>query len=271
MPKPRKSSGSAHFEYAVLSHKGWVRANNEDRMLVREFVGEKNGSPILAAVLCDGVGGHQAGEVAAQIGVDSVISFIAEANSLEDPPDVLNQALLSANQVILTAYENNSELRGMAATCVTILIKDQQLYLANLGDSRAYLVRGGKAHQLNFDHTWLEDSIGVEFGARSGITRDHPLAHVLSRYLGSPQPPEIDLRIRPIKGLGLSKKENNGLLIKSGDHLLLCSDGVTDVLKEEQIAENISCPTPRKSAQKLVLAALEKGGHDNASVIVIFL
>jgi protein phosphatase len=240
-------------------------------MLVREFLVGGEGSPVLAAVLCDGVGGHQAGEVAAQIGVDSVMAYIAEAESFENPPNVLNHAVLSANQAILSAYEENPELTGMAATCVAILIKDQRLFLVNLGDSRAYLVRNGKAHQLTFDHTWLQDNIGMEFEARTGITRDHPLAHVLSRYLGSPQTPEIDLRIQPIKGQGIPNKANNGLHLKTGDRLLLCSDGVTDLLKEEQIAETMSCPTPRKSAQKLVLAALEKGGHDNASVIVTYL
>lgn len=271
MRQMRKSSGNARLDYATLSHKGWVRTNNEDRMLVREFMTGEDGSAVLAAVLCDGVGGHQAGEVAAQIGVDSVMAYIAEVDTFEDPPAVLAQAVLSANHAILNTYENNPELSGMAATCVTFLIKDQRLYLANLGDSRAYLVRNGKAHQLTFDHTWLEDSIGMQFGARSGITRDHPLAHVLSRYLGSPQTPEIDLRIQPIKGQSKPKKVSSGLPLKSGDRLLLCSDGVTDLLKEEQIAGNMTCPSARKSAQKLVLAALEKGGHDNASVVVIYL
>jgi len=242
MHQMRKSSGNARLDYATLSHKGWVRTNNEDRMLVREFMTGEDGSAVLAAVLCDGVGGHQAGEVAAQIGVDSVMAYIAEVDTFEDPPAVLAQAVLSANHAILNTYENNPELTGMAATCVTFLIKDQRLYL-----------------------------IGMEFGARSGITRDHPLAHVLSRYLGSPQTPEIDLRIQPIKGQSKPNKMNNGLPLKSGDRLLLCSDVVTDLLKEEQIAGNMTCPSARKSAQKLVLAALEKGGHDNASVVVIYL
>jgi protein phosphatase len=269
MPPPFNAKANAYFDFTALSHKGWVRANNEDRMLVREFLVGGEGSPVLAAVLCDGVGGHQAGEVAAQIGVDAVMACLIGVDSLEDSAEVLRQALLSANRAVLTAYEENPELTGMAATCVTILIKEQRLFLANLGDSRAYLVRDGKAHQLNFDHTWLTDSIGVEVGVRNGITRDHPLAHVLSRYLGSPQPPEIDLRIQPIIASGGSENVDNGLHLKPGDRLLLCSDGVTDFLKEGQIAENMSCPTSRKSAQKLVLAALEKGGRDNASVIVI--
>ena len=204
--------GSTHFEAAMLSHKGWVRSNNEDSLAVREF-SDKTGLPCLLAVLCDGVGGHLGGEVASRIGVESVIKNVMGSNSLDEPADVLKNAILAANQDLLESYKMKPDLEGMASTCIAVLVMDHQLYLANLGDSRAYLLRKGKLVQLNYDHTWLEDSIGIELGAKSGITRNHPLAHVLSRFLGSPQPPEVDLRIRfPIYPARMKSKIRDYLL-----------------------------------------------------------
>lgn len=262
----------SHFRFALLSHKGWVRTNNEDRLAVSEFATNgDDAQPVLAAVLCDGVGGHRAGEVAAHIGVDTVANTIKGRNSLENPLETLENAVIAANQAVLQAYGDQPELDGMAATCVSTLIVGRKLYLANLGDSRAYLLRKGKLLQLSHDHTWLKESASIELGEFSGITREHPLAHVLSRYLGTPHPADVDLRLRTMKKPKGDETANQGMGLKKGDHLLLCSDGVTDLLGAKDIAGCMCSDSPRKDAQRLVLSALEKGGHDNASVIVIFI
>lgn len=260
---------NSYYDFALLSHKGWVRSNNEDRMKAVEFVAVLNRSGVLAAVLCDGVGGHRAGEVAAQIGVESVIQHISESRELNDPAKLLRDALLSANQAILNAWAEKPELEGMGATCVAILLIGHHLYLATLGDSRAYLMRKGELFQLNHEHTWLEDSLGGVIGPRKGITRSHPLARVLSRYLGSTQQLDVDLRIRSIKERVPDETKNQGMVLINGDRLLICSDGLTDLLDDKEIVENMNCESSRKNAQKLVLSALEKGGHDNTSVIII--
>lgn len=266
-----QSTERSELDYALLSHKGWVRSNNEDRILAKEFkTGDKN-TLCFAAVLCDGVGGHQSGEVAARIGAETVIAHIGEYLQTSDPVELLRDAIISANSAIINAYGEKPELEGMAATCLAILLVEHHLYLASLGDSRAYLLRGSELHQLNYDHTWLEDSLGVEFGLRKGITRSHPLAHVLSRYLGSTQVPDVDLRVRSIDTTALDKTQNQGMPLIAGDRLLICSDGLTDMLNEHEIVENMNCVSPRKDTQKLVLSALEKGGHDNVSVIVVHL
>lgn len=265
--QPDNNSG---INYALLSHKGWVRANNEDRMMAKEFFAGQNNTRVLAAVLCDGVGGHQSGEVAARIGVELVIQQISEESRLlDDPVNLLKDAIIFANSAILKAYADKPEQEGMAATCVAILLIDQHLYLASLGDSRAYLMRKGKLFQLNHDHTWLDDSLGAAIGPRKGITRSHPLAHVLSRYLGSTQLPDVDLRIRSVEKLVADETHNQGMSLVNGDRLLICSDGLTDMLDDHEILENMHCESSQKNAQKLVLSALEKGGHDNVSVIVI--
>jgi serine/threonine protein phosphatase PrpC len=266
-----RPSNNSYFDFAQLSHKGWVRSNNEDRLAVREFTSEGNKPPSLVAVLCDGVGGHQGGEAAAQIGVYTVVKSIDESDSLQEPDILLKKSVLNANQAILDASQDKPELEGMASTCITAWIIGWQLYLANLGDSRAYLLRNNKLSQLNHDHTWLEDTIGIELGEKSGVTRNHPLAHVLSRFLGSPQPPEVDLRIKSVNHQTTNEVENQGMKLQSGDRLLLCSDGVTDLLSDTEITDCMDCESARKDAQKLVKRALDKGGHDNTSVIVVHL
>lgn len=263
------TSSHSPLDYTLLSHKGWVRSNNEDRMKAEEFSAGQNKERVFAAVLCDGVGGHQSGEVAARIGAETVIEQIGGSLQFNDPLKLLKDALASANAAIINAYADKPELEGMASTCVAILLIENHLYLANLGDSRAYLLREGKLHQLNHDHTWLEDSLGAEIGPRKGITRSHPLAHVLSRYLGSTQLPEIDLRICSIDKKIPDETQNQGMTLFNGDRLLICSDGLTDMLDDHEIVENMICESSRKNAQRLVLSALEKGGHDNVSVIVI--
>ena len=265
-----QSSDRSPLDYTLLSHKGWVRSNNEDRIMAKEFSAGQNNERGFAAVLCDGVGGHQSGEVAAHIGVETVIQHISEKYQLtNDPVKLLKDALTSANDSIINAYADEPGQEGMASTCIAILLIDHHLFLASLGDSRIYLMREDKLYQLNHDHTWLEDSLGAEIGPRKGITRSHPLAHVLSRYLGSTQRPEIDLRIRSIEEPVLDEIQNQGMSLLSGDRLVICSDGLTDMLDDHEIMENMNCESSRKNAQRLVLSALEKGGHDNVSVIVI--
>ncbi|MBM3137468.1 MAG: serine/threonine-protein phosphatase [Chloroflexi bacterium] len=264
-----QSASQSFLDYALLSHKGWVRSNNEDCILAKVFSANDSNTVGFAVVLCDGVGGHQSGEVAARIGAETVIAHIGEYLQTSDPVRLLKDAVISANSAILKAYADNPEQEGMAATCLAILLIEHHLYLASLGDSRAYLLREGTLHQLNHDHTWLEDSLGAEIGPRKGITRSHPLAHVLSRYLGSTQVPEVDLRIRAIAKPVLNETQNQGMPLIAGDRLLICSDGLTDMLNDHEIVENMVCDSARKNAQKLVLSALEKGGHDNVSVIVV--
>ncbi|HUV16170.1 MAG TPA: protein phosphatase 2C domain-containing protein [Pelolinea sp.] len=261
---------SSRFQYALLSHKGFVRSNNEDRLSVREFItNDSKQEPVLLAVLSDGVGGHHAGEVAAQIGVEKTGEAIANCESLNDQVEILHSAVIAANKAVLETATENPELEGMAATCVCALIRNNTLFIANLGDSRAYLLRKGKLLQLTYDHTWLEETTGMNMGGFSSLTREHPLAHVLSRYLGTPHPANVDLRLRIRKSAKEDETRNQGLVLENEDKLLLCSDGLTDLLKEKEIAERLCGDSPIKDAQRLVLGALQKGGHDNVSVIVV--
>lgn len=264
-------SSLSHVPLVSLSHQGKVRSNNEDRLAVQSYLtDEQTPRHVLLAVLSDGVGGNRAGEIAAQIGVDSIVDIFGKIKSLDDPAGILKEVIIAANLEVLSASAIKPELEGMGATCICALIIERTLYLGSLGDSRAYLLRKHRVRQLNFDHTWLEDSRGEGISPTKSITRDHPLAHVLSRYLGSSHPALVDTRLRPEKRLILANLppiESMDLL--KDDQIMLCSDGLTDMLTETEIKEAVRGKDLQEDIQRLIQLALEKGGHDNVSVILM--
>jgi len=255
-------TSSSQFEAFALSHRGLVRQKNEDRVQVVPLE-SAHGKQALLAVLADGVGGHLAGEVASRIATDTIISEISSTYPATDVRAQLEQAILTANQAILEDIQNHPERTGMGTTCVCALMVGKKLYTAHLGDSRLYLFRKHSLHQLTQDHTLYEDLIKLHGDRLPENDRNHPMAHVLSRYLGSPHVLEIDHTI-----LGFENQAES-LKLHAGDLLLLCSDGISDLVSYEEIINILSACKGRKCAQSLVLRALENGGHDNASVIVI--
>jgi len=250
------------LQFFKLSHRGLVRKNNEDHGEVVK-IGSSAGKQAFLAVLADGVGGHNAGEIASKIAVEKIIAKITREYPVSDPHTLLGQALQSANQAILRDIEDHPERHGMGTTCICVLIIGRILYTAHLGDSRLYLHRKRKLYQLTQDHTLYEEILRQQNGLQSGNTRSHPMAHVLSRYLGSPRQIKMDHSI-----IGIETNQDT-LNLRSGDTLLLCSDGITDLVKTDEIAQILSTCAGRKCAQRLVYRALEQGGSDNASVIVI--
>ena len=256
---------------ALLSNRGKIRENNEDRLAVCNFIStEKPARDILLAVLSDGVGGHQAGEVAAQLGVDMMVEAVNSLHSLVDPGRTLADAVLVANLAVLEKGKDNPHLDGMGATLMAALIIHRTLYLAYLGDSRAYLLRGRSICLLNYEHTWLSEAAENGMSGFQDTSRNHPMAHVLSRYLGSAHPAPVDTRIRQCKPLIRKKQDNfEKLTLRKGDRLLLCSDGLTDMLTDDQIRATGKGKPLELSVEHLVQDALASGGHDNVSVILV--
>jgi protein phosphatase len=262
-----KNNKETIYKIDSFSHRGLVRSNNEDNLAVHTY--ETTGAPlqrVLLAVLADGVGGHSAGEVASRIGIETIPTVVADCQNLDDPGALLKRAIVAANQAIVTQAQQNESYKGMGSTCVCALIIGNQLTLANLGDSRMYLVRDEEIQQLTYDHTWLEEIIRMELPGAEKITRSHPMAHVLNRYLGSSEPIEVDLRIRQ-KNQEISKGQ--GLQLLPEDVLILTSDGISDLLNDEEIMEIALKSSWKKIAKTLVYFALKKGGHDNATAISI--
>ena len=272
MPKSRllKDPDQTCFQTAALSHKGYYREKNEDRLFIQSYISDDSERKhILLAVLADGVGGHRAGETAARIGVEEIVNAVSRADSLDQPTVFLKDAVEKANMKVVETSKCDPEMAGMGSTCVCALVIEDQLFIANLGDSRAYLMRNGKINQLTYDHTWLEEvggGSGLLFGESS---RSHPFAHVLKRYLGSGGPVRVDLRMRTGLGTEAADKDHTGgLKLQKKDRILLCSDGLTDLLMDEEIQKIAGEDPVQKSAQKLVFCALQKGGYDNVSVVL---
>lgn len=259
-----------HLPVVTISDRGRQRQNNEDRLrvsgLARAHTPEQ---PLLLAVLADGMGGHQAGEVAAELAVTKVEEYVIEHGDTLPPIPLLVEALRYASQVIYTQGQRNPDQSGMGATCTCALIQEKHLYIANVGDSRVYLIRNGHPYRLSVDHTWVQEALD-----NGWITREeaihHPQAHMIRQFLGSANPPEVDVRLR------LSAHEsdqqshaNQGLLLESGDVVLLCSDGLSDLVEDEEMAHLLTHWPPESATKLLVDLANQRGGHDNISLIVI--
>ena len=276
----------AHLQVAAISHAGMAGKNNEDRFAVSAYqLGMDNPTPSVLAVLCDGIGGHRAGEIAADLAVNSISQVVAECDGSQ-PLQVLQEAIHTTSQKIYHQSQDDSGQRGMGSTCACAWIIGNRLYTVTVGDSRIYLQRGEAITQLSTDHTWIQ-----EMQDRGLISPDqahsHPNAHMIRRYLGSPIPPEGDFRLR----IGTDDSDelaltNQGLILQPGDKLLLCTDGLTDLVKDSEICTSLNRDLPGNhfkpphlpsnpdqalgvALQELVDLANQRGGHDNITAIVM--
>ncbi|NJN17058.1 MAG: Stp1/IreP family PP2C-type Ser/Thr phosphatase [Oscillochloris sp.] len=195
-------------------------------------------------VVCDGMGGHAAGEVASQLGVETILAdFPLDA----DPNEVLPAAFHQANERI---YEQG---RGsMGTTGVAALLRRSAVYVANVGDSRAYLVREGHIQQISHDHSFVSDQVAAGLMTPEQA-RHSNIRNIITRALGHQSTVNVDLfarRVRP------------------GDTLLLSSDGMHGLIEDAEIAEITSMLPPEQAAERLVVLANERGGIDNITVII---
>ena len=224
---------------------GKVRQNNEDALLVGE------GEDETLFVVADGIGGFEAGEVASSLAVDVLKDL---------PPDKpFKVAIGEANRRILAAGRGDEKLSGMGTTVVAIRFGGTQrepvAEVAHVGDSRAYLMRGGEMKPITEDHSLVAELV------RSGdLTRDqaaeHPQKNLITRALGADEEVDVDTAVLPIE---------------PNDRILLCSDGLSDMVSETRIAEILaeSPGDPERTARSLLSAALDAGGNDNITVVVI--
>src|SRR5512138_3835032 len=260
----------SHLNVEAQTHAGMTGKNNEDRYAVASFVLDKDDRmPVLLAVLSDGIGGHRAGEVAAELAVNHMMQAVAHSDG-RDTRKTIAEAVKEASEAIAAHSAANQNLKGMGATCATAWIIGDKLHTASVGDSRIYLMRGGRIQQLTVDHTWVQEAI------EKGIitpeaARDHPNVHVIRRYLGSPTPPETDFRLKLFNDEGDQNAENNqGLQLLPNDTLLLCSDGLTDLVWNDEILEIVrSKSSLKEAARALIELANSRGGHDNITVVLI--
>lgn len=288
----------AHLPVAASTHPGMKGKANEDRFAVTAFrLSRNNRTPVLLAVLCDGIGGHRAGEVAAAMAVDRITQQVADSDG-SNPPEIMRRAAEEASREIQVQSSADAARRGMGATLACAWIQGRRLFTATVGDSRIFLLRGGDIRQLSVDHTWIQDALDIGLLTPDQV-RGHPNAHVIRRYLGSDIPPQVDFRLRLDPHDSDEKAAaNQGMLLLPGDRLVLCSDGLSDLVTPEEILHafqpraNHSAPTlPLSDTRPLslngaavgqtgtppadsVVAGLidlanQRGGHDNITLITV--
>jgi len=257
-----------HLNVAALSHEGMTGKNNEDRFDVSSYVLE-GGRPVLFAVVSDGIGGHRAGEVAAELTINYVVENVSQSNG-RNPIQIMESAIHAASQAIAARSASKEEQQGMGATCACAWLEGQNLFIAYVGDSRIYLVRDGSIQRLTVDHTWVQEAVdrGIITPAQA---HDHPNVHVIRRHLGSVELPDVDFRMRLTGEEDTEQAHNNqGTLLRGGDTLLMCTDGLTDMVWDDEILRLILTRNTLKSAaEDLIAQANERGGHDNITVVLI--
>lgn len=235
---------------ACKTDTGRVRHNNEDSLFVDDQLG-----PLIVA---DGMGGHQGGEVASALAVDVISSFLKERLPDEQGTDQVGElivkAIQKAHEEICTRAADNPELNGMGTTVVLALCQGEKVHVAHVGDSRAYLIRDNEVRQLTKDHSVVSEML------RSGqITpreaRRHPLRNVITRSLGSPDSAGPDVQCHNWE---------------QGDYLLICSDGLTNMVKDPEIKKLVlkHASDVQAACEALVAEANANGGKDNISVIL---
>ena len=222
---------------------GKVRQLNEDFYLCN--------SPHLA-IVADGMGGHAAGEIASKMAARSVMTFLDTKDLIDE--NILRQAIIKANEVVYHSSESNSDYRGMGTTMIICCEKEDVIHWAHVGDSRFYLYRNNKLHQITQDHSFVGEL------ERSGqITKEeaetHPKRNLLMRAIGADNEIEVDTGSFPLQ---------------ADDILLLCSDGLTNMVSEADICTALEhCSGDITSLPaKLIDLANENGGNDNITVLL---
>lgn len=260
-------SDQPHLRVTAKSHPGKVRDHNEDSYGVTAHRLEHDGRPSVLAIVADGIGGHQAGEVASAITVDTIFSLV-EATDGEDPQRILGSAVVEAAKRVHQAASQDEARKGMGSTVAIAWVLGSQLYTTYVGDSRIYLRHDGILRQTSVDHTWIQEALEHDVIQPDEVA-GHPNAHVLRRHIGGEKPPEPDFRLRMSEDETAEQSvANQGLSLHPGDQILLCTDGLTDLLDLEDI-DSALLEHGSEATTSLVWVALQRGGHDNVTVVVM--
>jgi PPM family protein phosphatase len=242
-------------EVAILTDVGRQRSNNEDSFLYWEPESSEEFRRLgRLAVVADGMGGYEGGQEASRLAVET-IRAIYEAASEGNLQLTLLGAFEAAHQNIQRYAEEHPEFHGMGTTCTALSLVGSQLRFAHIGDSRLYLDHAGTMLRLTRDHSYVGRL--VESGiVRSEDAESHPQRHILTAALGSgrelfPDTPQQPFGLEP------------------GDTLVLCTDGLWSLVSEHELAHVVRANTPEESCLALVKMALERGGPDNITVLIL--
>lgn len=234
------------MNYYKATNIGLVRKTNEDALIAEEELG-------LFGV-ADGMGGHQAGEVASGLAVQSLVEYLRRYPAGSgNPSAALTEAVREANERVFSEAQKRDSFRGMGTTVTAGLFDRGRLSVAHVGDSRAYLIRGGNMERLTTDH-----SLVFELLKNGGISAEeafqHPQRNVLTRALGTSSEVRIDAR---------------ELEVSPGDRVLFCTDGLSGHLREDVMRDIICQNSLEGAGEQLLAAALQEGGTDNISLVLV--
>ncbi len=243
----KKRSGASALSIGAATHVGRIRTGNEDA-----FIAE----PLVVGV-ADGMGGHQAGEVASAIAVQLMHERLGQgAPSLE----AAIAAVVAANTAIFNGARDNTEQRGMGTTLTALIVLAEdadavrRFVLLNVGDSRTYLLRGGRLRRITVDHSYVQELVST--GHITEVeARTHPRRNIVTRALGIEATVRVDSWVLPFV---------------KGDRFLLCSDGLVDEVDDGEIADVMAAHSDaQRAAEALVDAANRHGGRDNTTVVIV--
>jgi protein phosphatase len=224
-----------------------LRPNNEDR-----FVADPKHHVFLVA---DGMGGQESGEKASGLAAEIIPRVLQDRLGHGTADDAMKAALAEANQAIIAAGSDQRAGRRMGTTAVLAVQKDDQVYVAGLGDSRAYLIRGDRVEQLTIDHT-IADALERNGTLTPEQARNSPWRNILYKFLGCVEMTD-SAEVRPFTP-------------EAGDRLLLASDGLTNHVSHDDLRRSLAQhPTPGEWAEYLVSLALERGSKDNVTCVVV--
>lgn len=243
-----------------VTHPGRVRPNNEDALLWD--------LPAGLFIVADGMGGHQAGEVASRMAVDTVQSFLEASRGDQDltwpfgfdPALSMNAnrlvtAVRLANRKVFQAGEDKPDLAGMGTTIVVALIEGSTLTFCSVGDSRIYVLSAGALHQITHDDSWVATVLARDPEFDRSQLAQHPMRHVLTNVLGARDDTEVEVGERPLA---------------AGEQILLCSDGLYGGLDDASLQILLAGPgNLDELADRLVATSLERGGTDNITAVLV--
>ena len=241
------------LEVAKLTDVGRVRSHNED--YVDYYIPSDPHQQALKGsiyLVADGMGGHQAGEVASREAVEWTMGQYY-ADTTHDVPTSLVRAMRMANARLLEQAQSDPDKGGMGSTLVAAVIVGQKVFVANVGDSRAYLINARGVTQITEDHSWVEEQVRAKLLTPEQARR-HPQRNLVTRALGSKPDVQVDL----FEGE-----------LEAGDTLLLCSDGLTGRVEDPELAAIVLQYPAQEAARQLVALANERGGNDNISVLIV--
>jgi protein phosphatase len=235
-----------HYAAAAVTDRGRKRPSNEDAFGYSIEHG--------VFVVCDGMGGAAAGEIASTLAIDEMMRLLTRRAGADSLIADAEQALAAANQSIFTRAERSQKLSGMGTTLVALLVEERHAWFLNVGDSRGYRLRNSHLEQITIDHSLVEEQIRMGRMTRAEAQLS-PLRNVITRALGTQSnvPPDVfELEVEP------------------GDTYLLCSDGLTRELSDPLIESLLSVGAPlEEMCARLVSAANQAGGHDNITCLLV--